>query len=122
MDIGSAALAGWQAPRRSAPGGQPRRSYPAIELVPSLRLVARLALRQAVGSARSVLALRGLGLAVPNRAGQGPCCLCPGPCANAAGGGIKTSTGQGAIQPGIRLPLAARCRGKGVRVHGLVEC
>ena len=61
-----AALAGWHAPRRSTPGGQPRYSDLAIELVLTLRLVFHLALRQAEGFARSVLALLGLALAVPD--------------------------------------------------------
>ncbi len=64
--VDEAALAGWQAPRRSTPGGQPRYSDLAIELVLSLRLVFHLALRQAEGFARSVLALLGLDLAVPD--------------------------------------------------------
>ena len=64
--VDEAALAGWQAPRRSTPGGQPRYSDLAIELVLSLRLVFHLALRQAEGFVRSVLALLGLDLAVPD--------------------------------------------------------
>ena len=64
--VDEAALAGWQAPRRSTPGGQPRYSDLAIELVLTLRLVFHLALRQAEGFARSVLALLGLELAVPD--------------------------------------------------------
>lgn len=64
--VDEAALAGWCAPRRSTPGGQPRYSDLAIELVLTLRLVFHLALRQAEGFARSVLALLGLGLAVPD--------------------------------------------------------
>ena len=64
--VDEAALAGWQAPRRSTPGGQPRYSDLAIELVLTLRLVFHLALRQAEGFARSVLALLGLDLAVPD--------------------------------------------------------
>ena len=61
-----AALAGWQAPRRSTPGGQPRYSDLAIELVLTLQLVFHLALRPAEGFAHSVLALLGLGLGVPD--------------------------------------------------------
>lgn len=61
-----AVLAGWHAPRRATPGGQPRYSDLAIELVLTLRLVFHLALRQAEGFARSVLALLGLDLAVPD--------------------------------------------------------
>ncbi len=64
--VEEAALAGWHAPRRSTPGGQSRYSDLAIELVLSLRLVFHLALRQAEGFARSVLALLGLDLAVPD--------------------------------------------------------
>ncbi len=61
-----AALAGWQAPRRSTPGGQPRYSELAIELALTLRLVFHLALRQAEGFARSVLQLLGMALPVPD--------------------------------------------------------
>jgi hypothetical protein len=64
--VDQAALAEWQAPRRSTPGGQPRYSERAIELVLTLRLVFHLALRQAEGFARSVLALLGLALPVPD--------------------------------------------------------
>ncbi len=64
--VDETALIGWQAPRRRTPGGQPRYSDLAIELVLSLRLVFHLALRQAEGFARSVLALLGLDLAVPD--------------------------------------------------------
>ena len=48
--VDEAALAGWQAPRRSTPGRQPRYSDLAIELVLTLRLVFHLALRQAEGA------------------------------------------------------------------------
>jgi hypothetical protein len=64
--LDEAALAGWQAPRRSTPGGQPRYSDLAIELVLTLRLVFHLALRQAEAFSRSVLALLGLELAIPD--------------------------------------------------------
>lgn len=64
--VDAVALAGWHAPRRITPGGQPRYSDLAIELVLTLRLVFHLALRQAEGFARSVLALLGLDLAVPD--------------------------------------------------------
>ena len=64
--VDEAALAGWQAPRRSTPGGQPRYSELAIELVLTLRLVFHLALRQAEGFARSVLHLLGMALSVPD--------------------------------------------------------
>jgi Transposase DDE domain len=53
--LDEAALAGWQAPRRTTPGGQPRYSDPAIELVLTLRRVFHLALRQAEAFASSVL-------------------------------------------------------------------
>ena len=64
--VDQAALAGWAAPRRSTPGGQPRYSDLAIELVLTLRLVFHLALRQTEAFARSVLALLGLALRVPD--------------------------------------------------------
>lgn len=60
------ALAGWRAPRRSTPGGQPRYADLAIETVLSLRLVFHLALRPAAGLAGSVLRLLGLDLPVPD--------------------------------------------------------
>jgi hypothetical protein len=60
------ALAGWSAPKRTTPGGQPRYSELAIELVLTLRLVFHLALRQAEGFTRSVLRLLGLELSVPD--------------------------------------------------------
>jgi hypothetical protein len=64
--LDEAALAGWQAPRRTTPGGQPRYSDLAIELVLILRFVFHLALRQAEAFSRSVLRLLGLELAVPD--------------------------------------------------------
>ena len=64
--IDEAAIAGWQAPRRTTPGGQPRYSNLAIELVLTLRLVFHLALRQAEAFTRSVLRLLGLELAIPD--------------------------------------------------------
>ena len=64
--LDEAALAGWAAPRRSSPGGQPRYSELAIELVLTLRLVFHLALRQVEAFSRSVLRLLGLGLRVPD--------------------------------------------------------
>jgi hypothetical protein len=64
--VDEAALAGWQAPCRSTPGGQPRYSELAIELVLTLRLVFHLALRQAEGFTRSVLQLLGMALPVPD--------------------------------------------------------
>ena len=60
------AIAGWQAPRRTTPGGQARYSDLAIELVLTLRLVFHLALRQAEGFAGSVLRLLGLDINVPD--------------------------------------------------------
>ena len=54
------ALAVWQAPRRTTPGGQPLHSDLAIGLVLILRLVFHLALRQAEAFSRSVLRLFGL--------------------------------------------------------------
>ena len=83
--VDEAALAGWQAPRRSTPGGQPRYSELAIELVLTLRPVFHLALGQAEGFARSVLQLLGMAPPVPDhttlsrrgRAFAGP----PGACA-----------------------------------------
>jgi hypothetical protein len=64
--LDEAALAGWAAPRRSTPGGQPAYSDLAIKLVLTLRLVFHLALRQAEAFARSVLKLLGLELRVPD--------------------------------------------------------
>ena len=61
-----AALAGWQAPRRSTPGGQAWYSDAAIGLVLTLRLVFHLALRQAEGFAASVLRPLGRELRVPD--------------------------------------------------------
>ena len=60
------ALAGWAAPKRSTPGGQPRYSDVAVDLVLTLRLVFHLVLRRAGAFARSVLALLGLGLCAPD--------------------------------------------------------
>ena len=60
------ALAGWQAPRRTTPGGQAWYSDAAIELVLMLRLVFHLPLRQAEGFAASVLRLLGQELRVPD--------------------------------------------------------
>src|ERR671921_757811 len=64
--LDEAAIAGWQAPRRSTPGGQAWYSGLAIELVLTLRLVFHLALRQAEGFAASVLRLLGQQLRVPD--------------------------------------------------------
>jgi Transposase DDE domain len=60
------ALAGWHAPRRTAPGGQPLHSDLAIEMVLTLRLVFHLALRQAAAFTASVLRLLGHALAGPD--------------------------------------------------------
>lgn len=60
------AVAGWQAPRRTTPGGQARYSDLTIKLVLTLRLVFHLALRQAEGFTRSVLHLLGFNLPVPD--------------------------------------------------------
>ena len=64
--LDEAALAGWAAPRRNSPGGQPRYSDLAIELALTLRLVFHLALRQAEAFTFSVLRLLALGLTVPD--------------------------------------------------------
>jgi hypothetical protein len=64
--LDEAAIAGWQAPRRTTPGGQAWYSDAAIELVLVLRLVFHLALRQAEGFVASVLLLLGQELRVPD--------------------------------------------------------
>src|SRR5919199_128208 len=64
--LDEAAIAGWQAPRRSTPGGQAWYSDAAIEVVLMLRLVFHLALRQAEGFAASILRLLGQELRVPD--------------------------------------------------------
>jgi Transposase DDE domain len=64
--LDEAAMAGWQAPRRSTPGGQAWYSDLAIELVLTLRLVFHLALRQAEGFSASVLRLLRQELRVPD--------------------------------------------------------
>ncbi len=64
--LDEAALAGWAAPKRGSPGGQPLYSDLAIELVLTLRLVFHLALRQAEAFSRSVLRLLGLVLSTPD--------------------------------------------------------
>jgi hypothetical protein len=64
--LDEAAIAEWQAPLRTTPGGQARYSDVAIELVLILRLVFHLALRQAEGFVASVLRLLGLDLPVPD--------------------------------------------------------
>src|SRR5215212_5146867 len=64
--LDEAAIAEWQAPRRTTPGGQARYSDLAIELMLTLRLVFHLALHQAEGFTRSMLRLLGLDLPVPD--------------------------------------------------------
>src|SRR5690349_3958807 len=64
--LDEAAIAGWQALRRSTPGGQAWYSDAAIELVLMLRLVFHLALRQAEGFATSVPRLLRHSLRVPD--------------------------------------------------------
>ena len=64
--LDEAAMAGWQAPRRTTPGGQAWYSDVAIELVLTLRLVFHLALRQAEGFTASMLRLLGQDLRVPD--------------------------------------------------------
>jgi hypothetical protein len=64
--LDEAAIAGWQAPRRTTPGGQARYSDAAIELVLMLRLAFHLALRQAEGFTTSLLRLVGQELRVPD--------------------------------------------------------
>lgn len=71
--LDEAALAHWAAPRRSSPGGQPRYSDLAIELVLTLRLVFHLALRQAEAFSHSVLRLLGLALPVPDHSTLSRC-------------------------------------------------
>ncbi len=71
--LDEAALAGWAAPKRSSPGGQPLYSERAIELVLTLRLVFHLALRQAEAFSRSVLGLLGLALSVPDHSTLSRC-------------------------------------------------
>src|SRR3954454_11575361 len=64
--LDEAAIARWQAPRRTTPGGQRRYSNLAIELVLMLRLIFHLALRQVAGFVGSVLRLLRLDLPVPD--------------------------------------------------------
>jgi len=56
----------WQILNHASPGGQPLYFELAIKLVLTLRLVFRLALRQAEAFSRSVLRLLGLALSVPD--------------------------------------------------------
>ena len=60
------AIAAWRAEPRTTRGGQPRYSGLAIATALTLRAVFRLALRQTEGLVRSILALLGLDLAVPD--------------------------------------------------------
>src|ERR687895_2259400 len=60
--LDEAALAGWQAPRRTTPGGQAWYSDAAIELVLTLRLALHLPLPPAEGLPASVPRLLGRGL------------------------------------------------------------
>ncbi len=64
--LDQAALMGWAAPKRSTPGGQPHYSDLAVGLVLTVLLVFHLALHQAEAFARSVLALLGLDLRMPD--------------------------------------------------------
>jgi hypothetical protein len=64
--LDEAALSEWHAPRRTSRGGQPIYADMAIEVVLTLRLVFRLALRQVEGLTRSVLRWLGLEIAVPD--------------------------------------------------------
>jgi hypothetical protein len=61
-----AAIAAWNAERRSTRGGQPRYSALAIATALTLRAVFRLALRQTEGLIGSIIRLLGLDLAVPD--------------------------------------------------------
>jgi transposase len=64
--VSEEALSLWTAPRRTSRGGQPKYSDLAITLCLTLRVVYRLALRQTQGLMRSVTALMGLDIAVPD--------------------------------------------------------
>jgi len=64
--LDEAALSGWAASKPSSLGGPPLYSELAIELVLTLRLVFRLALRQAEAFSRSILRLLVLALPVPD--------------------------------------------------------
>jgi hypothetical protein len=64
--IAENALAAWVAPRRRTRGGQARFSDLAIETVLMLASLFRLPLRQAEGFVRSLMALMGLDLPVPD--------------------------------------------------------
>jgi Transposase DDE domain len=64
--IAEEALSAWAAPRRRTRGGQARFSDLAIEAVLMLASLFRLALRQAEGFVRSLMAMMGLTLPVPD--------------------------------------------------------
>ena len=80
------AVAGWQAPRRTTPGGQAWYSDAAIELVLMLRLAFHLPLRQAEGFARSVLRLLGQELCASPTTRRFPAVVAASP-----GGGPRSS-------------------------------
>lgn len=65
--LDEAAFAGWAAPNRSTPGGQPVYAGLANELVSTLRLVFHLALRQGEAFVQSVPKLLGLEPRVPDQ-------------------------------------------------------
>ena len=64
--VSDEALCLWVAPRRTSRGGQPKYSDLAITLCLTLRVVYGLALRQTHGLMRSVAALMGFDIAVPD--------------------------------------------------------
>jgi len=64
--VSDEALCLWVAPRRTSRGGQPKYSDLAITLCLTLRVVYGLALRQTQGLMRSVAALMGFDIAVPD--------------------------------------------------------
>ena len=114
--LDEAAVAGWSAPKRSTPGGQPIYSDLAIELVLTLRLAFHLALRQAEAFARSMLRLLGLDLSVPDHSayvdGLGAAIsfrLLP-PFRSLSGKrGLHTWGGSGQVRPYVR-PVARQGR------------
>ena len=111
--LDEAAIADWQAPRRTTPGGQAWYSDAAIELMLVLRLVFHLALRPAEGFAVSVLQLLGQDLRVPDHttlsrrgrsffAGRQPRVVPNGPLVRASG--MMRSTA-GPADPGASCTL-----------------
>src|SRR3954468_21463858 len=64
--LDEAAVAGWSAPKRSTPGGQPIYSDVAIESLLRLPLFFHLALRQPEAFSPSIFRLLGLDLPVPD--------------------------------------------------------